>query len=73
MNIPCYKVRYGNRTFSLRFKYKYCNHDKIRNKSLDYFMQKRLPPLTPGCTDSLHPDVKEGNMGVFTELCTCFC
>ena len=42
MNIPCYKIRYGNRTFSLRFKYKYCNHDKIRNKSLDYFMQKRL-------------------------------
>ena len=42
MNIPCYKVRYGNRTFSLRFKYKYYNHDKIRNKALDYFMQKRL-------------------------------
>ncbi|EDN88547.1 hypothetical protein PARMER_00006 [Parabacteroides merdae ATCC 43184] len=32
-----------------------------------------LPPLTPGCTDSLHPDVKDGNMGVFTELSACFC
>ncbi len=27
-----------------------------------------LPPLTPGCTGSLHPDVKDGNMGVFTEI-----
>ena len=26
---------------------------------------------TPGCTDSLHPDVKDGNMGVFTELSAC--
>ena len=32
-----------------------------------------LPPFTPGCTGSLHPDVKNGNMGVFTELCACFC
>ena len=32
-----------------------------------------LPPLTPGCTDPLHPDVKDGNMGVFTELSACFC
>jgi len=32
-----------------------------------------LPPLTPGCTSSLHPDVKDGNMGVFTELSACFC
>ena len=23
-----------------------------------------LPSLTPGCTDSLHPGVKDGNMGV---------
>ena len=30
-----------------------------------------LLPLTPGCTSSLHPDVKDGNMGVFTELCAC--
>ena len=30
-----------------------------------------LPPLTPGCTDPLHPDVKDGNMGVFTELSAC--
>ena len=30
-----------------------------------------LPPLTPGCTGSLHPDVKDGNMGVFTELSAC--
>ena len=30
-----------------------------------------LPSLTPGCTDSLHPGVKDGNMGVFTELCAC--
>ena len=32
-----------------------------------------LPPLTPGCTGSLHPDVKDGNMGVFTKLCACLC
>ena len=32
-----------------------------------------LPSLTPGCTGSLHPDVKDGNMGVFTELSACFC
>ena len=32
-----------------------------------------LPPFTPGCTGSLHPDVKDGNMGVFTELSACFC
>jgi len=32
-----------------------------------------LPPLTPGCTDPLHPDVKDGNMGVFAELSACFC
>ena len=31
-----------------------------------------LPPFTPGCTGSLHPDVKDGNMGVFTELSACF-
>ena len=30
-----------------------------------------LPPFTPGCTGSLHPDVKDGNMGVFTELSAC--
>ena len=30
-----------------------------------------LPSLTPGCTGSLHPDVKDGNMGVFTELSAC--
>ena len=24
-----------------------------------------LPSLTPGCTSSLHPDVKDGNMGVY--------
>ena len=23
-----------------------------------------LPPFTPGCTGSLHPDVKDGNMGM---------
>ena len=32
-----------------------------------------LPPFTPGCIGSLHPDVKDGNMGVFTELSACFC
>ena len=32
-----------------------------------------LHPFTPGCTGSLHPDVKDGNMGVFTELSACFC
>ena len=32
-----------------------------------------LPPLTPGCTSSLHPDVKDGNRGVFTKLCACLC
>ena len=31
-----------------------------------------LPPFTPGCTGSLHPDVKDGNMGVFTKLSACF-
>ena len=30
-----------------------------------------LPSLTPGCTDFLHPGVKDGNMGVFTELSAC--
>ena len=30
-----------------------------------------LPPFTPGCIGSLHPDVKDGNMGVFTELSAC--
>ena len=30
-----------------------------------------LPPLTPGCRGAIHPGVKDGNMGVFTELCTC--
>ena len=32
-----------------------------------------LLPLTPGCTSSLHPDVKDGNMGVFTDFSACFC
>ena len=32
-----------------------------------------LPSLTPGCRESVHPGVKDGNMGVFTELCACFC
>ena len=32
-----------------------------------------LHPFTPGCIGSLHPDVKDGNMGVFTELSACFC
>ena len=27
-----------------------------------------LPPLTPGCTSSLHPDVKDGNMGGVYEI-----
>lgn len=26
-----------------------------------------LPPLTPGCRETIHPGVKDGNMGVFTE------
>ena len=30
-----------------------------------------LPSLTPGCRKSVHPGVKDGNMGVFTELCAC--
>ena len=30
-----------------------------------------LPSLTPGCRESVHPGVKDGNMGVFTELCAC--
>ena len=30
-----------------------------------------LPSLTPGCRKSVHPGVKDGNMGVFTELSAC--
>ena len=30
-----------------------------------------LPSLTPGCRESVHPGVKDGNMGVFTELSAC--
>ena len=32
-----------------------------------------LPSFTSGCRELVHPGVKEGNMGVFTELCACFC
>ena len=30
-----------------------------------------VPSLTPGCRKSVHPGVKDGNMGVFTELSAC--
>ena len=30
-----------------------------------------LPSLTPGCRKSVHPGVKDGNMGVFTDLSAC--
>lgn len=31
MNIPCYKIRYGNKTFSLRFKYNIIGKTKSTN------------------------------------------